>query len=217
MAHHPNGSIFAQLAHVVKMLPIGDNIWQQVFPTPALDTMRTWAMYSMFLDRKNNLLVTTDSGIWRSSAPFVQWEQIGYGTTTPDYRIDHFCNISQIVQDQGTGILYASSRGQSMFRSKNPDAGVKLSSFVALPSGINYPNPFSDRTTLEVVMPRSGSATLEVYSALGEQIFQERIGTVIQGTYPISIDGSQLAAGSYMYIIRIENQPAVKGWMQVVR
>lgn len=217
MVHHPNGAVFAQLAHVVKMLPPGSTTWEQVFPTTALDTIHTWEMYSIFRDRNNNILVTTDSGIWRSAAPFTQWEQIGFGTTTPDYRIDHYCNISQIVQNEATGILYASSRGQSMFRSKFPDAGVKLSSYVALPGGVNYPNPFTDHTTLEVPITKQGVATLELYTALGEQIYQERIGTVVEGTYPIPIDGSQFASGSYMYVVRVDAVPIAKGWMQIVR
>ncbi len=65
----------------------------------------------------------------------------------------------------------------------------------------NYPNPFTDRTQIDLTVPHATPVLLEVYDAAGARIlsresFQE------QGTSTLAWDGSVCPAGVYYYRVR---------------
>lgn len=216
---HHNGTFVALQSHSVRKSTDGGNNWgEEIFPTPELKAAKEyWDLFSMLMDRNNNILIGSDSGVWMAAPPYTEWVQRGYGMTSPDYRLDHYAIASQIVQHPVTGVLYASTRGQSMFASVNPDLGVKLPASVALTSGQNYPNPFSGETVVEISTTSGGYAEFEVYTALGERIAYEKRGQVAAGLQTIRVDGSMLSSGSYLYILRLDGKPVARGWMQIVQ
>lgn len=61
-----------------------------------------------------------------------------------------------------------------------------------------HPNPFSDRTRLELALDRTTSLTVAVYDALGREVLRLHEGTLQAGTYRLTIDGSQLQNGLYL-------------------
>ena len=216
---YSNGTFMALQAHSVRKSTDGGDSWGEdvIFPTPELKLAKeNWDLFSMLLDRNQNILIGTDSGVWMAAPPYTEWVQRGFGMTSPDYRIDHYAIASQIVQHPVTGVLYASTRGQSMFRSVNPDLDVKLPTSVSLSGGQNYPNPFSGETLVEVSTSTGGYAEFEVYTALGERILYQERGHVAAGQHTIRLDGSTFASGSYLYLFRLNGQPVARGWMQIV-
>jgi hypothetical protein len=70
----------------------------------------------------------------------------------------------------------------------------------------NYPNPFNPSTKVEVMMKESGSARLDVYNLLGEKVLAILDEDLSAGVHEVSIDGSQLASGIYIYKLDIENR-----------
>jgi hypothetical protein len=73
--------------------------------------------------------------------------------------------------------------------------------------GYNYPNPFNNVTEFEYTLPESGQVNLVVYNSIGD-----KIAVIVDneskdaGTYKVQFDGSQLAAGMYMYKIEVQGE-----------
>lgn len=63
----------------------------------------------------------------------------------------------------------------------------------------NYPNPFSDHTTIEFRVPISIHVRLEVFDSLGRRISTLVNGPKEAGTYRIQFDGAGLSSGLYIY------------------
>jgi hypothetical protein len=75
----------------------------------------------------------------------------------------------------------------------------------------NYPNPFNPTTTIEFSVPKESDVNLAVYNINGELVT-----TLInsqnfsQGTYKITFDASKLASGTYLYVLRSNDQQFTK-------
>lgn len=71
----------------------------------------------------------------------------------------------------------------------------------------NYPNPFTDITTIGYTLPALGHVTITVYTITGELV-SVVTNNVIQdaGEHAVAFDGSALTAGTYFYTIQTENE-----------
>ena len=74
----------------------------------------------------------------------------------------------------------------------------------------NYPNPFNPSTTIEFSLDRAQTITLTVHDMLGRQVRVLVDGVQPVGRYSVSFDGSGLASGTYLYVLRTEQNVAVK-------
>ncbi len=74
----------------------------------------------------------------------------------------------------------------------------------------NYPNPFNPSTTIEFALDKTQRITLSAYDMLGQEVRVLMDGVQPAGRYRVSFDGSGLASGTYLYILRTEEQVAVK-------
>ena len=71
----------------------------------------------------------------------------------------------------------------------------------------NYPNPFRDRTTIEVDLPKSQHVFVGVYDVRGRQMAQVHDGTLPAGRHRIPLDGGNWPAG--LYFARVETPSGV--------
>jgi Secretion system C-terminal sorting domain/F5/8 type C domain len=69
----------------------------------------------------------------------------------------------------------------------------------------NYPNPFNPTTKIQVRMKESGSARLNVYNILGERVLAVLDTELSAGVHEVSIDGSRLGSGVYIYKLDVDN------------
>ncbi len=69
----------------------------------------------------------------------------------------------------------------------------------------NYPNPFNPSTKIQVRMKESGSARLDVFNILGERVLAVLDTELSAGVHEVSIDGSRLASGMYIYKLSVDN------------
>lgn len=90
-----------------------------------------------------------------------------------------------------------------------PDAPV----FSAQP---NYPNPFSEHTTIAFRTATRSRVTITVYDALGRLIEVLQDGALYPGPHIVQFDGSDRPAGLYFYRI-IAGDSEAKGSMVVSR
>ena len=130
------------------------------------------------------LLISTDAG---ESYEFMTSDialKINYLTTGPSEEV-------WLVGDDGL-IAY------------NPSVPVSIDhTNQQIPDGYvlnqNYPNPFNPSTTVEYSIPVSGMCTFTVYNFLGQEI--KTIVNEFQpaGSYRVTLDGSDLPSGTYIY------------------
>lgn len=61
----------------------------------------------------------------------------------------------------------------------------------------NYPNPFQDRTTIEIDLPKSQQVRIEIYDVLGRKMIEVHDGAMAAGRHRMPIDGANWPPGVY--------------------
>ena len=73
----------------------------------------------------------------------------------------------------------------------------------------NYPNPFSNTTTIAVTLTENKPVSVKVYNTMGALVFTKNIdGTV--GTNNVTFDGGQVSSGVYYYTVTAGAEQATK-------
>jgi len=118
-----------------------------------------------------------------------------------------------------TGSVYVLVRGQDFqgATDRDPSRGEYLYSARRLNGGVisidteeetlpgtftlaqNYPNPFSQVTTVNYTLPKSGTVRLEVYNMLGQRVATLVDQQQVTGEYSVQFNASNLASGMYLY------------------
>lgn len=70
----------------------------------------------------------------------------------------------------------------------------------------NFPNPFNPNTVISYQLPVSGNVSLKVYDILGNEVATLVSEDKLAGNYEIDFDGSDLASGVYLYVLRYNNK-----------
>jgi hypothetical protein len=66
----------------------------------------------------------------------------------------------------------------------------------------NYPNPFSEQTTIEYDVAEQSEVNIRVYNVLGQQVATLARGTKQAGTHQVDWSGQSLSSGKYF--VRLE-------------
>ena len=69
----------------------------------------------------------------------------------------------------------------------------------------NYPNPFNPSTAITFTMGKASTASLKVYDGLGREVATLVNGFKNAGQHTVSFDASNLASGTYIYILQAGN------------
>ncbi len=72
----------------------------------------------------------------------------------------------------------------------------------------NYPNPFSDYTSIDIALKKSAELYVEVYNVMGQKI-SEKYYHLTQGKHIIRINGENLNPGIYYYTVKTAEDKAV--------
>lgn len=65
--------------------------------------------------------------------------------------------------------------------------------------GQNYPNPFNPSTRVSFTLPESAHVTLNIYSVTGQLVAEVVNGQLSSGQHTVTVDGSSLSSGLYIY------------------
>lgn len=74
----------------------------------------------------------------------------------------------------------------------------------------NYPNPFNPSTKIEFAIMEAGDVTLKVYDVLGREVAVLQDGPLAAGNYSANFDASNLASGTYIYMLEAGGQRVSK-------
>ena len=66
----------------------------------------------------------------------------------------------------------------------------------------NYPNPFNPETTISFTIPQPGKTMLKIYDLRGRETAVLINKDLAAGSYSVTMDGSNLASGVYIYEMR---------------
>jgi Rieske Fe-S protein len=99
--------------------------------------------------------------------------------------------------------------------SSAPFAGVDESP-LALALHQNYPNPFTEKTTIGFTIPETGNVTLVISDELGREVATLYNGILNAGEHEIEFNAGALTAGIYFYRLTTASATLVKG-MQVAK
>jgi tetratricopeptide (TPR) repeat protein len=84
-------------------------------------------------------------------------------------------------------------------------AAVEVARQELLPTTIslsNYPNPFTERTTVRYTLPEGDDVQLVVYDLLGRAVQHLVDGYQEAGQHEVVVDGSTMPSGTYVYRLR---------------
>lgn len=77
----------------------------------------------------------------------------------------------------------------------------------------NYPNPFNPTTTINYQLPKDGHVTLKIYDILGKEIATLVNEYKSQGRYSVEFNAQNLASGTYIYELRVNDYSSFKKLM----
>lgn len=86
-----------------------------------------------------------------------------------------------------------------------PETGINiLESTEGYALGQNYPNPYSNNTTINFEIPRSTYVSLKIYSILGEEITELAGKEYTAGKHNVEFDARNLSIGIYFYTLKAD-------------
>ena len=71
----------------------------------------------------------------------------------------------------------------------------------------NYPNPFSDRTTIKFCIPDRMKVKLEIYNSNNRRVKILLNEIKKAGTYEVEFSAKELDSGEYLYKLETDNLP----------
>ncbi|MCD4773800.1 MAG: T9SS type A sorting domain-containing protein [Bacteroidales bacterium] len=74
----------------------------------------------------------------------------------------------------------------------------------------NYPNPFSNFSTITVKLELATELSIEIFNLTGQKVYDVSNGHSTAGTHSIIIDASKLSAGVYFYTVHAGEQTFTK-------
>lgn len=120
-----------------------------------------------------------------------------YEFRDPDVQVGtYFYRLKQI--DTNGSFTYSEAKEVSV---KPPDQ-YQLSQ--------NYPNPFNPKTNIIFRLKEDGRVSIRLYDVLGREVMTVVDRRMKAGTHKLTIDGSQLPSGLYLYSMKAGNFHQVK-------
>ena len=151
-------------------------------------------------------------GSWTTSI-LSHW--IEFSVDTIDDNISEADGLVRMTLDIGAGYTLGSPSSAAVMVMDNDapplsaePADPEIPAAFALEQ--NYPNPFNPSTTIRFSLARAQRVRLLVYDMLGQEVRVLMDGVQPAGRHRVAFDASGLASGAYLYVLRTEEQAAVK-------
>ncbi len=74
----------------------------------------------------------------------------------------------------------------------------------------NYPNPFNPTTYIALHLPKSTHVNLSLFNVIGQKVLEVVDAEMAAGDHLLTVDGSQLPSGVYLYMLRTQDYTATR-------
>jgi len=74
----------------------------------------------------------------------------------------------------------------------------------------NYPNPFTNSTTIQFTLPVESDVVIRVYNIFGQEMKTLVNQRYLEGRYTVKFEGSNLPSGHYMYQMKTSEYSLTK-------
>lgn len=130
------------------------------------------------------------------------------GTSYFSGRMDNILVLNTALTDSEIVDIYTNTKTEPL-----TSTGVQKNISTSIPSEFllsqNYPNPFNPTTTISFAVPLQSNVKIAIYDIVGREVEVLVNGNFVQGNYSVSLNGSTLASGVYLY--RMTSQPLQGG------
>ena len=140
------------------------------------------------------------------------YSTVGIESPNKDYGLQYaFNNVyspgAAILQD-GRAIRFTTQSPDNYVAPLNIDENITIDQFYL---GNAYPNPFNPTTNFNLIVEKTGDATINIIDILGRQVATIYQGVLVKGHYNFSWDGKNnsgmtLGSGAYFTVVKIDKK-----------
>ena len=156
-----------------------------------------WGLYHP--DAPGVALVATEAGVWETTnlgAPDPTWTPSPGFPTVSTYML-------QLREADNT--VMASTHGRGVFTAKFRSDVVSSEDAATTPQAhalsAAYPNPFADRAAFTLRLDDAQRVRVELFDVRGRRVALLHDGPLAASEHRFEVDGSGLAAGTYLYVV----------------
>ena len=160
---------------------------------------------------------------WTKNHPWGQTPHathFGYDSTFPGEHVTVFIQEDNTVAGTANNTpiasypLHALSGALATYVYQSASAAVNTQTGLEqLAQGVSfdmYPNPSNGNTTIDFSIDKPQTVTVNVYNAIGENVYTANQGTMESGSHTILIDGQNLKSGIYFVRFTTDNVTTTK-------
>ena len=140
------------------------------------------------------------------------YSTVGIESPNKDYGLQYaFNNVyspgAAILQD-GRAIRFTTQSPDNYVAPLNIDESITIDQFYL---GNAYPNPFNPTTNFNLIVEKTGDATINIIDILGRQVATIYQGVLVKGYYNFSWDGKNnsgmtLGSGAYFTVVKMDKK-----------
>ena len=82
--------------------------------------------------------------------------------------------------------------------------------------GQNFPNPFSETTTINIALEKGADVNVSIYNSMGQLLSHQKNPNLSAGQHSLIINASNLLSGIYTYVLVIDKQYRFFGQMTIL-
>ena len=200
LAHHA-------VAHVSLTYPKGGEKF-----VPGASIAIQWKEVIDHGDNNWDIYYSLDGGeMWQEVALDIEASILEYMWTIPVAMTSKA--LVKVIQDNIGDASYEEVSGYFTISSEIPGGGggpviTAIDDDVNSGTGLkllNYPNPFSDYTTIEFVLPKKSGIDLKIYTICGNLIYDKAENSLIAGTHKIVWKNNSLPGGLYLCKLEVND------------
>jgi photosystem II stability/assembly factor-like uncharacterized protein len=178
--------------------------WGEISVAFQANSLNNLLSYSSPIFGKDQLFIASDNGIYRTIDKAADWTNVSTGLTNLDTR----------VLFQNSGFLFAAIGDSTVWRIQVPEVSVKVNGQPSFTIK-NYPNPFSDKTTINFTSSEHGFAEITIVNILGEEVATVFSGELEAGEHSFIWDAGNMADEMYECIITASGHSQVLPIMKI--
>ncbi|MDP4198795.1 MAG: YCF48-related protein [Bacteroidota bacterium] len=166
---------------------------------PPVDPVNYHKVFGLFIDKKNQLFLSTDSGIYISKDLGDTWLTSYDGLHGPS--TSRIIGAHDVCQDK-FGNYYAASNGQGVFLSPATSSAVTWSSLSKTNTLECYPNPVISITKLHFALESSGFVHVQLTDVLGRVVWSTQDQSFSGGEHTMDLNLQDFPSGAYLCSVR---------------